>query len=78
MAAAFAALGADDVGAHVEAFGHVLGVPDHVHVVAAGGVVAADDVGGWDADGGDEEFGARVDDDGDEFVEFALCVVVAV
>ena len=77
VAAAFPALGADDVGAHVEAFGNVLGVSDHVHVEDAGGVEAADDMGGRDADGGDEEFGARVDDDGDEFVELAFCVVVA-
>ena len=77
VAASFAALGADDVGAYVEAFGHVLGVSDHVHVEDAGGVEAADDVRGGDADGGDEEFGARVNDDGDEVVEFAFCVVVA-
>lgn len=29
------------------------------------------------ANGGDEEFGARVDDDVDELVQLALCVVVA-
>ena len=38
---------------------------------------ALDDVDWGDADGGDEEFGARVDDYGDEFVEFPLCVIVA-
>ena len=77
VSASLAALGADDVGAYVEAFGHVFRVPDHVHVEDAGGVEAADDVDGGHADGRDEEFGARVDDDGDEFVQFAFGVVVA-
>lgn len=54
----------------------MFGVADHVHVEDAGFVEALDDVFGRDADGGDEEFGAGVDDDGDEVVEFALCVVV--
>ena len=78
VAAAFAALGADQVGADGEAFRDVFGVADHVHVEDAGVMQAGDDVGGRDADGGDEEFGARVDDDGDEVVEFAFGVVVAV
>ena len=77
MAASFAALGADQVGADVETFLHVLRVPDHVHVEHAGFVETLDHVLGWDADGGDEEFGAAVDDDADEVVEFALGVVVA-
>ena len=77
VAAAFAALGADHVGADVEAFGDVFGVADHVHVEDAGFVEALDDVDGGHADGGDEEFSARVDDDGDEVVEFTFCVVVA-
>ncbi len=77
MAAALAALGADHVDADVEAFLHVLGVPDHVHVEDAGFVEAVDDVEGGHADGGDEEFGAGIDDDGDEVVEFAFGVVVA-
>lgn len=58
VAAAFAALGADQVGADVEAFLHVFGVADHVHVEDAGLVQAGHDVCGGDADGGDEEFGA--------------------
>lgn len=77
MATAFAALGADHVGADVEAFLNVLGVPDHVHVEDAGFVEALDDGFGGDADGGDEEAGAGVDDDGYEIVEFAFGVVVA-
>jgi hypothetical protein len=32
---------------------------------------------GWDTDSRDEEFGARIDDDIDEFVELALGVIVA-
>ncbi len=38
---------------------------------------ALDHVDGRHADGGDEEFGAGVDYDRDEFVEFSFCVVVA-
>lgn len=38
---------------------------------------ALDDGFGGDADGGDEEAGAGVDDDGYEVVEFAFGVVVA-
>ena len=64
MAAAFAALGADHVDADVEAFLDVFGVPDHVHVEDAGFVEALYDVLWGHSDGGDEEFGAGVDDDG--------------
>ena len=32
----------------------------------------------WDTDGRDEELGTAVDDDADELVELALCVIVAV
>ena len=62
VSASLAALRADDVGADVEAFLHVLGVSDHVHVEDSGFVEALDDVDWGDADGGDEEFGAGVDD----------------
>ena len=77
VSASLAALGADHIDAHIEAFLHVLRVPDHIHVEDAGFVQALDDVDWGHADGGDEELGARVDDYGDEFVEFPLCVVVA-
>ena len=50
---------------------------DHIHVEDAGFVETLDDVLGGYADGGDEELGAGVDDDGDEFVEFAFGVVIA-
>lgn len=63
MSASLAALGADHVDAHIETFRHVLGVSDHVHVEDTGFVDALDDVEGGHADGGDEEFGAGVDDD---------------
>ena len=36
-----------------------------------------DDMLGRDADGGDEELGATVDDDANELVEFALSIIVA-
>jgi hypothetical protein len=77
VAAALAALCADHVDAEVEAFLDVLGVPDHVHVEDAGFVQFLDNGFGRDADGADEELGARVDDDVDELVQLALCVVVA-
>ena len=77
MAAAFAALGADHVDADVEAFLNVLGVADHVHVEDTGLVEALDNGFRGDANGGDEETGAGVDDDGYEIVEFAFGVVVA-
>ena len=38
---------------------------------------ALDDVDWRHADGGDEEFCTRVDDYGDEIIEFTFCVVVA-
>ena len=78
VATALAALGADEVRAEVQALLHVLRVADHVHVVDAGLVETVDDVLGRDADGGDEQLGAGVDDDGYELVELALGVVVAV
>ncbi len=62
MAAAFAALGADHVGADVEAFFDVFGVAYHVHIEDAGFVEAVDDCFWGDADGGDEERGAGVYD----------------
>lgn len=77
VAAALAALRADDVDAGGKALLHVLGVPDHVHVEDAGAVELLDDGLGRHADGGDEEFGAGFDDDVDEVVELALGVVVA-
>jgi len=76
VAAAFAALGADHVDAGLEGLFGVFRGADHVHDEDAGGVQAGNDVWGWDANGGDEEFGARVDGDGDEVVELAVGVVV--
>ncbi len=38
---------------------------------------ALDDVHWRHANSGDEEFGTGVDDDGDEVIKFAFCVVVA-
>ena len=77
MTTPFTALGTDHVCADVEAFLDVFGVADHIHIEDACFVEALNDVHGWDADGGDEEFGAGVNDDGDKVVEFAFCVVVA-
>ena len=69
MSAGFASLSANDIGADGACFRDVFGVADHVHVQDVVGVEAIDDLFGWDADGGDEEFGARGDYYGDEFVE---------
>lgn len=77
VAAALAALGADDVDADVEALLDVLDVANHVHVQDASLVQLVDGRLGRDADGGDEEPGARFDGDVDEFIELTLCVVVA-
>jgi hypothetical protein len=73
-----ATLGADKVDAELEALLDVLGVADHVHVEDASAVETLDDVLWWDTDSGDEETGARVDDDVDQLVELTLGVVVAV
>jgi hypothetical protein len=40
-------------------------------------VESVDDMFRWDTDGGDEELSAAVDDDADELVELAFCVIVA-
>jgi hypothetical protein len=76
VTASLTTLGADNVCADVDALLHVFRVPDHVHVEDAGFVELVDDFFGWDANGGDKEFGARFDDDVDEFGKFAFGVVV--
>lgn len=78
VAAALTALGADDVGADVEALLDVLDVANHVHVQDAGLVQLLDDGLGRHADGADEQLGAGLDDDVDEAIELALGVVVAI
>lgn len=78
VASSFTALCANHVDAELEALLDVLGVADHVHVEDAGFVELVDDFFGGHADGGDEEAGAGVDGDLDEFVEFAFGVVVAI
>ena len=71
------ALGADNVRADVDALLNVLRVSNHVHIQDAILVQSVDNGLGWDTDGGDEELGATIDDDANELVELALCVVVA-
>ncbi len=77
VAATLAALGADDVDADVEALLDVLDVANHVHVEDASLVQLVDGRLGGDTDGGDEQLGAGADDDVEELIELALCVVVA-
>lgn len=78
VAAALTTLSDDDVDAEVEALLNVLDVANHVHVDDAVGVQLVDDGLGGDANGRDEDLGALLDDDVDELIELALCVVVAV
>ena len=77
MTTALATLSAYHIGANVEAFLDVLGMTDHVHIEDASFVKALDNVHRRDADSTDEELGAGINDDGHEFVELALRVVVA-
>jgi len=76
VTATLTTLGADDIDSEVEALLDVLGVADHVHVDNAVLVELLNDVARGDTDGGNEELGARLDDDVDELVELALGVVV--
>lgn len=78
VATTLTTLGADDVDAEVNALLDVLNVADHVHVDDAIGVELVDDGLGGHTDGRDEEFGALLNDNVDELVELALCVIVAI
>lgn len=78
MATTLATLGADQIGTKVEALLDVLGVANHVHVEDAILVETVDDGLGWHTDGADEELRAGLDDDADQIVQLALCVIVAV
>jgi hypothetical protein len=78
VATTLTALGADDVGADVEALLDVLDVADHVHVEDAGLVQLVDDGLGGHTDGADEQLGAGLDDDVDEAIELALSVIIAI
>ena len=77
MTTTFTSLCADDVYAAFKALRDVLWMANHVHVEDAVFVQLVDNILGRDTDSGDEEFGAGTDDDIDEFVEFALGVIVA-
>ena len=77
MTTAFSSLCADDVYAAFKALRDVLWMANHVHVEDAVFVQLIDNMLGRDTDSGDEEFYARIDDDIDEFVEFAPGVIEA-
>lgn len=77
VAAAFAALSANDIGASIKGLRDVLGVANHVHVENASFVEFLDHGLGSNTDGADEQLGTALDDDVDEFVELALGVVIA-
>jgi hypothetical protein len=75
VAAALAALRANDVGAGGERLLDVLGRADHVHVGDAGGVQLVDRPARRHADGRDEELGARLNDNVNQLGQFAFGVV---
>ena len=77
MSTALSTLGADKVRAYIEALLDVLRVADHIHVEDAVLVESVDDVLGRNANSRDEELGAGVYDDGDEVIQFAFRVVIA-
>jgi len=76
VATALSSLSADKINTEFEALLDVLGVSDHVHVENSSLVELLDNVLGRDTDGGNEETGARLDDNVNEGVELALGVVV--
>lgn len=78
VSASLAALGADQVGANIEALLHVLGMPNHVHVEYASFVEALDDVYWGHANRADEELGTGIYNDGYEFVELSFRIIVAI
>jgi hypothetical protein len=77
VATSLATLSTDDIDADLEALLDVLGVTDHVHGENTGTVQTIDDVLGGNADGGDEELRALLDDNIDKLVKLTLGVVIA-
>ena len=77
MTSPFTALSANHVDANIQALLHMLRMSDHIHVEDACFMEALDNVHWRHADSGDEKFGTGVDNDGDEVIQFALCIIVA-
>lgn len=77
VATTLTTLSADDVDANIQALLNVFRVADHVHVQDAMLVKAFNDMLRGNTDSGDEEFGATVDDYGDQLVKLALGVIIA-
>lgn len=77
VSAALATLCADDIDTEIKALLDVLGVTDHVHVKDAVLVQFLDNSLGRNTDGGNEELRAALNDHIDQFVQLALCVIVA-
>jgi len=77
MTTTFTSLCADDVYVAFKAFCDVLWMANHVHVEDAVFVQFIDNMLRWYTDSRDKEFGTRIDDDIDEFIELALGVIVA-
>lgn len=75
MTTSLTTLGDDDIGTDLAGLVGVFRVADHVGVEDAGFVEFLDDGFGGDADGTDEDFGATFDNDIDELVQLALCVI---
>lgn len=77
VTATFTTLSANNIRADFDSLLYVLGVANHVHVENSMLVKPVNDSLGRDTDGGDEELGAALDNDIDEFVQLAFCVVIA-
>lgn len=71
------ALCTDQIYSKSEAFGDVLWVSDHVHVENTSLVQTLDHLFWRDTNGRDKQTCAGINDDVDEIVELAFCVVIA-
>lgn len=78
VSTSLATLSADDVDTEIEALLDMLDMSNHVRIEDTGFVEALDDMFWGHANGRDEEFGTALDGDGNELIEFALGVIVAV
>ena len=78
MSSSLTTLCTDDIDAEIEALLNVLGVSNHVHVRNASFMEAFDDMLGRNANGGDKELGAAVNDDAHKLVEFAFRIIITI
>jgi hypothetical protein len=74
----FTTLSTDDINTEVETLLDVLWVSNHVHVNDTGVVKTVDNMLRWHTNSGNEKLSTAFDDDGDELIQFALGIIVAV